>query len=513
MRSADTSSRTTPRRSVPDACEPAPPGTSLDDGRYRLDTVCGRTISTIRYRAHDERLDRPVVFEEYVPTGAVRRGRRILVAPRLRERFEADRRRFEERGRAIARIARPGTVRIYGVLREGGTSGLVSEFVDGTTLRRLRAERGGPLPDEAVRDVAARVAAALRPAHAASVFHGALDLDAIVLTDEGRLVVTDFDLAGSAGDDPTPRIRADIAALAEVLRAVGDIGIDPPPEGRGWSGFDELLADLGVVGLPRNPISPLIELRAGPAVGEPAAAPGGGELTTTPIVTGVPSAPEPIVPVRPNPVARTTTETDTTLHDAPTDSGDPDATTVWGADGIRAGETGFGPHPPTRSISVVPFVIATFALCSAAPVLGGAAFVLVVLPVLATLGDPRRNGLRRFATIRFLGHQVRGLVRALPVIGLAVLLLLGHRAAVGADLGPVATDLLLRITGVAVAAGLLGALRASTERSSLRAGLRRVMTRSETELGIGERTITIWIVLLALTVIAIWVDPTPFPVP
>lgn len=501
MRSADATPRSAPDAAGPDACRPAESGTLLDDGRYRLDAVIDRTSSTIRYRAFDLRLDRPVVIEEYAPAGAVRRGRRILVAPGQRERFDGQRRAFEERCRSIARIARPGTVRVYGILPGDGTTRLVTELVRGTTLRQLREERREPLPDWALRDVAGRVAAALRPAHAVEVFHGGLDLDTVVLTDEGRLVVTGFDLTAPDGVEPRARIRGDVAALADIVRALSARSrTEPPVVGRGWTGFDDLLAELGVVGLPANPISPLIELgtqRSAPCPDRATAGTSGVAHDSV----GERSVPRPV------------SEGDATRVDHRREGGEVDATSVWdrSEDAAAPGESA----PPAREDpgSRVPFVITVIVLGSAAPVLTGGILVLLVLPLLATIGDLRRRGLGRFGATRFLRHLVTSLMRALPAIGLTALLLLVHRAVVGADHEPVVAVALLRLTGIIAAILLLGALRGRRDRFPVRDGLDRMTSALRADGRIGERTIAVWIVLLALIVIGLWLEPTPFPFP
>ena len=97
------------------------PGTRL--GPYEIDTLIGAGGMGQVYRARDPRLGRNVAIKTVI-AGATDPG---LV------------RRFETEARAAGALDHPNLLVVYDVGREGGVPYIVSELLDGETLRdRLR---------------------------------------------------------------------------------------------------------------------------------------------------------------------------------------------------------------------------------------------------------------------------------------------------------------------------------------------------------------------------------------
>src|SRR3954452_24703546 len=69
------------------------------------------------------------------------------------------------------------------------------ELLGGRTLVDVMRSRNEPFTEAEVLDVAGRVAAALRPVHAAGVLHRDVNPSNVMLTEHGRIVVIDFGLA------------------------------------------------------------------------------------------------------------------------------------------------------------------------------------------------------------------------------------------------------------------------------------------------------------------------------
>ena len=104
--------------------------------------------------------------------------------------------------RASSRLSHPHIVPLFEVLEENGTPWLAMELVEGATLRSLLAP-GRPLP---VRDVlrhAEGLAGALQAAHGAHILHRDVNPNNIMLTTDGRAVLTDFGLAHFVGISET----------------------------------------------------------------------------------------------------------------------------------------------------------------------------------------------------------------------------------------------------------------------------------------------------------------------
>ena len=208
-----------------------PEGSRLGAGRYQVLRVLGRGGFGITYEVGDRRLKRRVAMKELFPDSAVRHGSLVLTHPQARLDFRAARERFMREARVLARFTHPGIVRVYEVFEEHGTAYMIMELLRGRTLVEILHDRGHPFDEEEVLDVAARVAAALRPVHAAGVLHRDVNPANVMLTNHGRIVVIDFGLVRdydqSRTDGMTRMVTPGYAPL-EQYRGEGRFG--PPTD-------------------------------------------------------------------------------------------------------------------------------------------------------------------------------------------------------------------------------------------------------------------------------------------
>src|SRR5579884_3919653 len=106
---------------------PLLPGTIL--GQYEIRAPLGAGGMGEVYRAHDTRLDREVAIK-VLPQSVANDPDRL--------------RRFEQEARAAAALNHPNILAVYQMATQDGVSYLVSELLEGETLReRLRR---GPIP-------------------------------------------------------------------------------------------------------------------------------------------------------------------------------------------------------------------------------------------------------------------------------------------------------------------------------------------------------------------------------
>ena len=110
--------------------------------------------------------------------------------------------RFRSEALAAARLHHPGIVAIFDTVSDptDGTEAIVMELVRGKTLREHLDARSVLEPNEAI-DIAVEVVDALGAAHAAGMVHRDVKPANILLTDDGRVMVTDFGIAKLA-DQP-----------------------------------------------------------------------------------------------------------------------------------------------------------------------------------------------------------------------------------------------------------------------------------------------------------------------
>lgn len=127
------------------------------------------------------------------------------LAPRL-VRDANQRERLRREARAAAGLAHPGICTIYTLAEKDGDLFIVSEYVEGRTLREEMSS--DQKPDAArVLDTARQLAAALASAHEKNITHRDLKPENLMRTKSGLLKILDFGLAVDGGLDPSlPRM-------------------------------------------------------------------------------------------------------------------------------------------------------------------------------------------------------------------------------------------------------------------------------------------------------------------
>ena len=151
------------------------PGVQL--GPYEVLGPIGAGSMGEVYRAQDHRLGREVA---------------IKVLPVV---FTADPdrvRRFEQEAKAAGGINHPNIVTIYDIGSDDGEPYVVSELLEGETLRE-RLER--PMPIDAAVEFARQVAEGLAAAHAKGIVHRDLKPENLFVTRDDRVKILDFGLA------------------------------------------------------------------------------------------------------------------------------------------------------------------------------------------------------------------------------------------------------------------------------------------------------------------------------
>src|SRR5689334_17280614 len=126
-------------------------GTRL--GPYDVLNLLGSGGMGAVYRAQDPRLHRQVA---------------IKVLPAEFTRDPTRLKRFEQEALAVARLTHPNIVAVHDIGTHEGAPFIVTELLDGTTLREAME---GPVPPRRAIDYAAQIARGLAAAHDQGVVH------------------------------------------------------------------------------------------------------------------------------------------------------------------------------------------------------------------------------------------------------------------------------------------------------------------------------------------------------
>ncbi|MEZ5215210.1 MAG: protein kinase [Ilumatobacteraceae bacterium] len=102
--------------------------------------------------------------------------------------------RFRREAVAVAGLNHPNIVAIYDTVDEGGRQAVVMQYVPGKSLRQLLDEDNTLSPEMTIR-IGQSVAAALENAHRAGLVHRDVKPGNILVTPEGRVLLTDFGIA------------------------------------------------------------------------------------------------------------------------------------------------------------------------------------------------------------------------------------------------------------------------------------------------------------------------------
>jgi serine/threonine protein kinase len=170
------------------ATEAARADARLIGGRYRLAAAIGQGSMGRVWGARDLLLGRDVAIKE------------VRLPPGLSE-AEQDklRQRMLREARSAARLSHPAVAAVHDVIGDLGRPWIVMELVNGHSLDRVIA-KDGPLSPKAAAQIGRQLLDALAAAHAAGVLHRDVKPSNVLLTRDGRAVLTDFGVAVIDGD-------------------------------------------------------------------------------------------------------------------------------------------------------------------------------------------------------------------------------------------------------------------------------------------------------------------------
>ena len=178
---------------------PLEPGGSI--GPYRVVGPLGAGGMGEVYRAHDPRLGREVAIK-------------VLPAEAARDRDRL--RRFSTEARAASALSHPNLLTVHEIGEADSGPYLVTELIDGQTVRALIAS--GALPPDRALDIATQAAEGLARAHEAGIVHRDLKPENLMVNRDGFVKVLDFGLAKLVRDSDS------MIDAEEGVTATGHLG-------------------------------------------------------------------------------------------------------------------------------------------------------------------------------------------------------------------------------------------------------------------------------------------------
>jgi len=183
LESSDTVTSTGPPLGAALGKEGRFPFATVLSGRYRILNLAGRGGMGEVYRALDLKLDQ-VVAIKFLPESEAGH-------PEYAERLLSE-------VRIARRITHPNVCRVYDIGEVDGQPFITMEYVDGENLRLL-LRRIGRLPVGKATEMARRICLGLAAAHEKGVLHRDLKPSNIMIDAGERVLITDFGVAGFAG--------------------------------------------------------------------------------------------------------------------------------------------------------------------------------------------------------------------------------------------------------------------------------------------------------------------------
>jgi Tol biopolymer transport system component len=184
-------------------------------GQYEILSKLGEGGMGEVYRARDPRLDRTVAIK--------------VLSAQLAGNADALA-RFEREAMSVAKLSHPNILSIFEFAHDGATSFVVTELVDGETLR-TRLE-GGALPQRRAVGYALQIARGIAAAHARGIVHRDLKPENVMITRDEQVKILDFGLAKPVELGPSDATRGPSLATGAGL-VLGTFGYMAPEQVRG----------------------------------------------------------------------------------------------------------------------------------------------------------------------------------------------------------------------------------------------------------------------------------------
>jgi Tol biopolymer transport system component len=152
--------------------------------------------------------------------------------------------RFTVEARAAGQLNHPNVLTVYDIGTDAGVTYLVTELLEGGTLRE---RMGTPLPPRKIIEIASQIALGLAAAHRRGIIHRDLKPDNVFVTRDGRVKILDFGLARVVGPAGSQTSAATTLQATTPGMILGTVGYMSPEQVRGQAA--DARSDLFALGV------------------------------------------------------------------------------------------------------------------------------------------------------------------------------------------------------------------------------------------------------------------------
>ena len=179
----------------------------LINDRYEIIKSIGEGGMANVYLANDTFLDRKVAVK--VLRGDLSNDEKFI-------------RRFQREAYAASTLSHPNIVEMYDVGEDNGTYYIVMEYIEGRTLKQLLKKRGSLTAPEVV-DIMLQLTDGISHAHDMYIIHRDLKPQNIMISDDGKIKITDFGIA----------MALNSTQLTQTNSVMGSVHYLPPEQASG----------------------------------------------------------------------------------------------------------------------------------------------------------------------------------------------------------------------------------------------------------------------------------------
>ena len=171
------------------------PGTIIG-GKY----IVGKALSyggyTVTYIGMDAEKTRKVMIKEYLPSDFSTRSEGdtevTIYSGDACEQFEQGLTTFLNEANRIGQLQNPqGIMRVYDCVAENDTGYVISEYLEGRTLKQIM-EKGKRFPVQEAKEFVCRILEGLRQVHPLNIIHCDISPETILVTNTGEIKLLDF---------------------------------------------------------------------------------------------------------------------------------------------------------------------------------------------------------------------------------------------------------------------------------------------------------------------------------